>query len=91
MSPMDGRTRLAWNVRSLRTKRGLSQEVLAFDAGVASPYLSRIENGSANPTVDVLDRLAKALCVEIDTLLRKSGGNEPRPRPLKAGRKPHGL
>lgn len=85
---MDGRVRLAWNVRQLRAARGLSQETLAVDAGVAAPYLSRIENGSVNPSIDVIDRLARALGVEVDVLLRAFDANDDRPQPLRAGRKP---
>lgn len=85
---MDGRARLAWNLRRLRGERGLSQEVLAVDSGVAAPYLSGIERGVANPTVDVLDRLAEALGVEVDTLLARPDAELGQPRPLRAGRKP---
>ncbi len=85
---MDGRRRLAWNVRHLRAERGVSQEALAVDASVAAPYLSRIENGTVNPTVDVLDRLASAFGVEIDVLLRPVDESIGAPRALKAGRKP---
>ncbi|MBM0204560.1 helix-turn-helix transcriptional regulator [Micromonospora sp. STR1s_5] len=85
---MSGRARLARNVRQLRAARGLSQEVLGVDAGVAAPYLSRIENGTVNPSVDVIDRLATALGVEIDVLLRAYDENSEPPQPLAAGRKP---
>ena len=85
---MDGRARLAWNLRSLRAERGLSQETLAVDAGVAAPYVSGIERGLVNPTIDVLDRLAAALGIEIDRLLRAYDTTDVPPRPLQAGRKP---
>ncbi|ACS38037.1 helix-turn-helix domain-containing protein [Methylorubrum extorquens] len=85
---MSGRGRLAWNLRLLRGARGLSQETLAVDAGVAAPYLSGIERGVRNPTVDVLDRLAGALGVEIDALLRAPDADDTPPMPLRAGRKP---
>ena len=85
---MDGRARLAWNVRHLRALRGLSQEALAVDAGVAAPYLSGIERRAVNPTLDVLERLATALGVEVDTLLRAYDVEAAPPRPLRAGRKP---
>lgn len=84
---MNGRARLAWNVRQLRAARGLSQEALAIDAGVAAPYLSGIERGAVNPTVDVLDRLAGALEVEVDILLRAYDAASDPPKPLRAGRK----
>ncbi|MGI3898902.1 MAG: helix-turn-helix domain-containing protein [Janthinobacterium lividum] len=85
---MNGRARLAWNVRHLRALRGLSQEALAVDAGVAAPYLSGIERRFVNPTIDVLDRLANALGVEVDELLRAYDTESAPPQPLKAGRKP---
>lgn len=84
---MNGRARLAWNVRRLRTARGITQEQLAVDARVAAPYLSRIENGSVNPTIDVLDRLAGVLAVGVDELLRSPTEGSPPIETLKAGRK----
>src|SRR4051794_8469577 len=87
---MNGRARLAWNLRRLRSLRGLSQETLAVDAGVAAPYVSGIERGIVNPTVDVLDRLAAALGVEVDALLRAYDEDDAPPQPLRAGRKPRG-
>jgi transcriptional regulator with XRE-family HTH domain len=49
------------NVRRLRRERGKTQEVLAQEAGIVVRYLSAIEAGRENPTVDVLGRLAAAL------------------------------
>jgi len=84
---MNGRARLAWNVRRLRTDRGITQEQLAVDARVAAPYLSRMENGSVNPTIDVIDRIARVFAVDIDELLRlPTEGSQPL-ETLKAGRK----
>ena len=85
---MNGKARLAWNVRRLRISRELTQESLAIDANVAIPYVSRIENGSANPSIEVIDRIADALHVEVDELLRAYDRRTTRPKTLKAGRKP---
>jgi transcriptional regulator with XRE-family HTH domain len=60
---MDGRTLVARNLRKLRVERGLSQDALAVDAGLDRSYVGRIERGLENPTVDTLDRFAKALGV----------------------------
>jgi transcriptional regulator with XRE-family HTH domain len=87
---MNGRERLAINVRRLRTERSLTQEKLAIDAGVAAPYLSRIEHGLVNPTVDILDLLAGALGVPVDALLSAPEPGQSNPKTLKAGRKPKG-
>ena len=51
------------NVRRLREQAGLSQEQLAFDAGMKRSYLSDLERGVRNPTVRALERLALALRV----------------------------
>ena len=59
------RALVAWNLRRVRVKRALSQERLAFDAGVDRSYLGGLERQEENPTVDVLDRLASALSIPI--------------------------
>ncbi|WP_087141486.1 helix-turn-helix domain-containing protein [Brevundimonas diminuta] len=51
------------NVRRLRKERGLSQESLAGEAGLAMRHLGRIERGEGNPTVAVLGKLAEVLGV----------------------------
>lgn len=78
---------VAWNLRRLRVKRGLSQEALAVDAGVDRSYVGRIERGAENPTVETLDRLAAALDVPAAELLLVPKSNE-KPLPtLRRGRK----
>ena len=85
---MKGRARVALNLRRLRVARGITQESLAFDAKVAVPYISGIEQGSRNPSLDVLDRLAKALGIDLCELVALTD-NAAEP-PLKAGRKRKG-
>lgn len=65
---MDVRRRVGLNVKRLREASGRSQEEFAFDAGMHRTYVSGIERGVRNPTVTVLDRLAKALKVRIEDL-----------------------
>lgn len=55
-------------VRKHRKSRGLSQEELAKSCGMFRTYLSRIEGGSANPTVQVLEALSGALGIDITDL-----------------------
>jgi transcriptional regulator with XRE-family HTH domain len=62
---MKGRALVAWNLRRIRVMRGLSQERLAFDAGVDRSYVGGLEWREENPTVDVLDRLAKTLSIPL--------------------------
>lgn len=84
---MRARQKLAMNVRRLRVERGASQERLAVDSGVDRAYVGGIERQTENPTIDVLDKLADALGVEVSALLEAVEGNEAPPR-LRAGRKP---
>ena len=53
------------NVKKFRRSSRLSQEVLAGRCGIYRTYLSRIEAGSANPTLLVLHALAVALGVDV--------------------------
>jgi transcriptional regulator with XRE-family HTH domain len=57
-------------VRDLRRVRNLSQRQLAGRMNVPRTYISKIENGKAMPTLSSLDRLARALQVDISALLR---------------------
>jgi transcriptional regulator with XRE-family HTH domain len=57
-------------VRDLRHVRNLSQRQLATRMNVPRTYISKIENAKAMPTLSSLDRLARALQVDISALLR---------------------
>jgi transcriptional regulator with XRE-family HTH domain len=58
-------------VRRLRKAAGLTQEVTAQKCGIFRTYLSRIEAGSANPTIAVLLVLAEVLNVKITDLFEE--------------------
>jgi len=66
---MNLRQRFAANVRRLRKARGLSQERLAFEAGLHRTYVSGIERGLRNVGLDNIGVIAKALDVEPAELL----------------------
>lgn len=66
---MDIRARLGLNVRRLREAKGWSQEDYADRAGIHRTYVSDIERGRRNPTVTVVEKLAKPLEVEPGRLL----------------------
>ena len=52
-------------VRVLRSKKGLSQEDLAFKAGVHRTYLGSIERGERNPSLKNIVAIAHALDIEL--------------------------
>jgi transcriptional regulator with XRE-family HTH domain len=85
---MDARALVARNIRRLRVGRSLSQESLAVDAEIDRTYVSRLERGLENPTVAVLERLAKVLGAEIVEFFARPRPGEPKPKPLPGGRKP---
>ncbi len=59
------------NVRTLRLGKNLSQEELAFRAGLDRTYVSQIERGVSNPSVLKLIHIADTLGVEVPELLMK--------------------
>ena len=67
---MDLRSTFAGNVVRLRRAKGLSQEALAYEAGVNRSYLARIETGRPYVGLEVIGKLAKALEVEPAELLK---------------------
>ncbi|WP_428631124.1 helix-turn-helix domain-containing protein [Sphingopyxis sp.] len=58
------------NVRKERLARDLTQQDLAAKLGMERSYLSELERGRRNPTVQALGRLADALELEPWELLR---------------------
>jgi len=56
-------------VQRLRKERGMSQEALADHANLARSYVSDIERGARNPTIEVVAKIAKALEVTPGKLL----------------------
>jgi transcriptional regulator with XRE-family HTH domain len=67
---------VARNIRRLRVACELSQEMLAVDAGIDRTYVSRLERGLENPTVAVLEKLARALSSNIEDLFRTPRATE---------------
>ncbi|GAB5506750.1 MAG: hypothetical protein Rhirs2KO_19130 [Rhizobiaceae bacterium] len=55
--------------RNCDTKSIWSQEQLAFEADIHRTYISDLERGFRNPTITVVDRLAKALKMSVGELL----------------------
>lgn len=48
----------------------MSQEAFADHCGFARSYMSRIERGTANPSLDAVEVLANALSVEVGELFQ---------------------
>jgi len=68
---MSNNQNLANNIKKLREAKGLSQEKLARLADVANNTLIKMESGeNRNPTLDTLKKVAKALDVSVDDLIK---------------------
>jgi ribosome-binding protein aMBF1 (putative translation factor) len=58
-------------LRQIRQNKGLSQEELADVAGLHRTYVGSVERGERNISIDNMERLAKALEVDITDLLKE--------------------
>ena len=59
----------ARNVRHLRARKGLSQEQLALEADISRSYMYELERGTYSASLDMVERIAKALVVTPASLL----------------------
>jgi transcriptional regulator with XRE-family HTH domain len=75
---MDVRRRVGLNVKHLRQNLGLTPEDLAFECGLHRTYVSGVERGVRNPTVLVLERIARALKTPSSRLLDEPPPRKPR-------------
>jgi len=60
---MDIKLKVGQRIKELRNKLGLSQEALANEAEVDRTYVTDVENGRRNISVEILERLIAALKV----------------------------
>ena len=68
--PVNPRALLAANVVALRRSKELSQEALAFEAGLHRTFVAHVERQVRNISLDNIERLATALGVEAYELLK---------------------
>ena len=66
---MDVRRRVGSNLKRFREEQGFSQEAFADHCGLHRTYISGIERGVRNPTIVILEKIAKALKVSPGALL----------------------
>ena len=68
---MDIRQVFAANLRRLRHQRGLSQEALAYEAGVNRSYLSKLETAASYAGLEIIEKLASVLGADPAELLKR--------------------
>ena len=62
--------KLGGSLKRIRTIKGISQGDIARSLEVSRGFISNIENGKTNPTLATIARLAKAVGVSVDKLLK---------------------
>jgi transcriptional regulator with XRE-family HTH domain len=67
---MDLRELFAANLRRLRHSKALSQDDLAYEAGMSRSYLSQLEKGAFYASLKIIGRLVDVLDVEPAELLK---------------------
>ncbi len=67
---MDELRQVGNNIKKHRQKRGLTQLDLAAACGMDESAIGRLENGNTNPTLKTLVKLAKALDVSVQALVK---------------------
>jgi len=63
-------TKLGQNLKKIRTKKGISQGDISRKLNMDRGYISNVENGKKNPTLNTLEKIADALGVGIDDLIK---------------------
>jgi CheY-like chemotaxis protein len=74
MAMVDVKTQLGRAIKTQRASLGISQEELAYRAGLHRTYVSDVERGVRNPSIETIEKLAGALEISTSTLF-DHGGN----------------
>ncbi len=69
MTSLSLNEKIGIKIRLYRTKKKLSQEKFGELADLSKNSISSIERGESSPTIDTLDRIAKALDIELKELV----------------------
>lgn len=79
---MDTKTVIGRHARRLRESKGLTQDQIASKTGISYQFLSGLENGRENFSIDVLESLAKALGYSLSRLVADAFASEETALPL---------
>ena len=67
---MKAQEQLGMRIKYLRQKLHWSQEDLALDANINKNYISDLENGRRNPSLEILERIANAFGISLAELFK---------------------
>lgn len=78
---MDIRQVFATNLRRLRYAKGVSQEDLAYEAGINRTYMSKLEKGASYVGLEIIGKLANVLEVDPTEFLKRPSARSAKKRP----------
>jgi len=61
------------NIRTIRARKGLTQEALALESGLSQGYINQLENGRRLYTQKSLEMIAEALSTPVITFFKEEG------------------
>jgi len=65
------KSKIGENIKKLRLKMGMSQDILSKKADLAFHTISKIESGSTpDPRIDTVKKIADALGISLDYLIK---------------------
>ena len=62
--------KLGKNMKRIRLEKGMTQGDICRKLGLDRAYISNLESGKKNPTLATIEKIAKALGINIDELMR---------------------
>jgi CheY-like chemotaxis protein len=74
MATIDLKTLLGTAIKSGRSQLGISQEELGYRAGLHRTYISDLERGARNPSIESIEKLARALQISVSMLFEQATG-----------------
>jgi transcriptional regulator with XRE-family HTH domain len=60
---------IAKNIARIRKAKGITQEDLAYQAGLNRAYIGYIERGERKPTIETIEKIALALKVRVKEII----------------------
>ena len=77
LTPMNIKLKIGQRVKQLRNERNISQEALGLEAEVDRTYVSDVENGRRNVSMEILEKLIKALKVSFSEFFNSKEFSKP--------------
>ena len=71
---------LGITLKALRAEKGVSQEKLALSTGIDRRYMSDIENGRRNISLEIIEKLAEYFDMKVSEFVRKIEENQDLPK-----------